>query len=52
MQYVAQHNINLLINNKISFKGLVTERYPLNEINKAISRIKSGKSIGRVLIDF
>ena len=44
--------INLLINNKISFKGLVTERYPLKEINNAIQRIKNGKTVGRVLIDF
>ena len=44
--------INLLINKKISFKGLITERYCLNDINKAIERIRSGKTVGRVLIDF
>ena len=44
--------INLLINKKISLKGLITERYSLNDINKAIERIRSGKTVGRVLIDF
>ena len=43
--------INLLINKKISLKGLITERYSLKEINIAISRIKNGESVGRVLID-
>lgn len=43
--------INLLLSGKINFEGLVTERYKLDEINFAISRIKNGQSIGRVLID-
>ena len=44
--------INLLKNKKISLKGLITERYNLNDINKAIERIRAGKTVGRVLIDF
>ena len=44
--------INLLINKKISLKELITERYSLNDINKAIERIRSGQTVGRVLIDF
>ena len=43
--------INLLLSGKINFEGLVTERYKLDQINFAISRIKNGQSIGRVLID-
>lgn len=43
--------LKLLFSSKINFKGLVTERYELSDINYAISRIKNGKSIGRVLID-
>ena len=43
--------LKLLFSSKIDFDGLVTERYELSDINYAISRIKNGKSIGRVLID-
>ena len=51
-EYDIPRYINLLINKKISLKGLITERYGLNDINKAIERIRSGKTVGRVLIDF
>ena len=37
---------------KFNLKNIVTERYRLKEINIAIDRIKSGQSMGRVLIDF
>ena len=43
--------INLLQKGKWSLEGLVTERYSLQDINKAISNMKNGKSIGRILID-
>ena len=37
---------------KWSIEGLVTERYTLKDINIAISRIRDGSTVGRVLIDF
>ena len=37
---------------KLNLKNIVTERYRLKEINIAIDRIKTGQSMGRVLIDF
>ena len=43
--------MKLLINKKINFKGLVTSRYSLNDINIAIDKIRSGASSGRILID-
>ena len=43
--------INLLQKGKWSLEGLVTERYSLQDINKAIANMKNGKSIGRILID-
>ena len=43
--------INLLQKGKWSLDGLVTERHSLQDINAAISNMKNGKSIGRVLID-
>lgn len=50
-EYDIPRYMNLLINKKISLKGLVTERYNLREINQAIYRIRNGFSTGRVLID-
>ena len=43
--------LKLLINKKISFKGLITSRYGLDDINLAIEKMRSGSSSGRVLID-
>ena len=43
--------IKLLKNKKISFKGLVTSRYSLKNINTAIKDMRSGKTSGRILID-
>ena len=43
--------MKLLINKKISFEGLVTSRYNLEEINVAINSIRNGLSSGRILID-
>ena len=36
----------------LSLSKIITERYKLKDINLAISRIKEGKAIGRVMIDF
>ncbi len=44
--------LNLMLKGKWSIEGLVTERYPLKDINLAISRIRDGSAVGRVLIDF
>jgi len=43
--------IKLMISGKFALEELITERYKLKDINIAIARIKSGKSVGRVLID-
>tara|TARA_S200000501_G_C20866012_1_gene761967 strand:- start:3978 stop:5018 length:1041 start_codon:yes stop_codon:yes gene_type:complete len=37
---------------KLSLNQIITERYKLKDINLAISRIREGKAIGRVMIDF
>lgn len=44
--------LNLMTKGKWSIEGLVTERYALKDINIAISRIRDGSTVGRVLIDF
>ena len=44
--------MNLMLEGKWSLDGIITERFSLSEINTAISRIRSGKTIGRVMIDF
>ena len=43
--------MKLLIHKKISFKGLVTSRYKLDDINIAINKMRSGSSSGRIIID-
>jgi len=43
--------MKLLRNKKINFKGLVTSRYKLHEINIAIRNMRTGSSSGRILID-
>jgi len=43
--------LKLLTNKKINFEGLITSRYPLNDINIAINTMKSGLSAGRIMID-
>ena len=43
--------IKLMNSGKFALEDLITERYKLKDINFAISRIKSGKSVGRVFID-
>ncbi len=42
---------NLFSNKQIDMMMLVTERYSLEEINLAISRMRSGELIGRCMID-
>ncbi len=44
--------LKLIKADKLNLKQIVTERYSLKDINTAIERIKSGLSMGRVLIDF
>ena len=44
--------LNLMSKGKFSLEGIITERYPLEDINIAISRIRDGSAVGRVLIDF
>ena len=44
--------LNLLLEGKLNLEGIITERFSLKEINLAISRMRSGKTIGRVMIDF
>ena len=41
---------NLFKNGRIKLRELITERYPLNEINTAIARMRSGQTSGRCLI--
>ena len=36
---------------RLSFDGLVTETYPLEQINTAISRMRSGDAVGRCCLD-
>ena len=43
---------NLLLKGKWDLKDVVTEKYGLDDINLAISRVSNGKAAGRVLIDF
>jgi len=43
--------INVEINNNIDLSRLITSRFPLEEINKAIEGIKDGSIVGRVIID-
>ena len=44
--------IKLLMKNKFCLDQIITERYQLKDINLAIERIKNGKTVGRVVIDF
>jgi len=44
--------LNLMSKGKFSLEGIITERYPLEDINIAISRIRDGSAVGRILIDF
>ena len=44
--------LNLMTKGKFSLEGIITERYPLKDINIAISRIRDGSAAGRILIDF
>jgi len=41
---------NLFRANRIKLRELLTERYPLNDINTAIENMRSGKTSGRCLI--
>jgi S-(hydroxymethyl)glutathione dehydrogenase/alcohol dehydrogenase len=41
----------LFVNKQIDMMMLVTERYPLEQINLAISRMRSGELAGRCMID-
>ena len=43
--------LKLLTHKKISFEGLVTSRYSIDNINIAIDKMRSGASAGRILID-
>lgn len=43
--------LKLFKNNMAEFKVLISKRYPLNDINQAISDMKEGKSAGRILIE-
>ncbi len=43
--------MNLLNNKKINFEGLITSRFPLEDINIAINTMRSGSSSGRIMID-
>ena len=44
--------LNLMSKGKFSLEGIITERYPLEDINIAIARIKNGSAVGRIIIDF
>ena len=41
---------NLFRANRIKLRELLTERYPLNDINTAIENMRSGKTSGRCLV--
>ena len=43
---------NLILKGIFNLEGIVTEKYGLDDINIAISRISNGLAAGRVLIDF
>ena len=40
----------LLTHKKISFEGLITSRYSIDNINIAIDKMRSGASAGRILL--
>ena len=42
--------LNLYREGKFDLDLLITDRYPLTEINKAIERVKSGKA-GKVMLE-
>ena len=44
--------MNLMSKGNFSLDEIITERYPLKDINIAISRIRDGSAAGRILIDF
>ena len=43
---------NLILKGIFNLEGIVTEKYGLDDINIAISRVSNGLAAGRVLIDF
>ena len=43
--------LNLFNNGIWGIEGLIRERYNLKNINSAISSMKNGKSVGRVIIN-
>ena len=43
---------NLILKGICDLEGIVTERYGLDDINLAISRVSNGLAAGRILIDF
>ena len=44
--------LKLINSNRLSLDGIITERYKLKEINKAIESMRYGETSGRVMIDF
>jgi len=44
--------LKLMMQNKFNLDNIITERYKLKDINLAIERMRSGKTVGRVVIDF
>ena len=46
LRYLKLHDQKL-----INFKSLITEKYDLNKINVAISKMKNGESAGRIIIE-
>ena len=44
--------MNLMSKGNFSLDEIITEGYPLKDINIAISRIRDGSAAGRILIDF
>ena len=43
--------INHFIKNKVDPKKIITQRFDLENINKAIDSIKSGDTAGRIIIE-
>lgn len=43
--------LKLLTNSKLKFDGLITNEYPLCEINTAIQKMRSGHLAGRIMIN-
>ena len=43
--------VELVAAGRLKFDGMITDRFPLKDINEAVAALRSGKAAGRVLIE-